>query len=208
LTTATTTTRDPALELLARYAAVLRAAWAARAELAGPRRLAEEAAFLPAALSLQETPVHPAPRRAMWVIMAIFVATLTWSVVGQVDIVAVASGRIVVSQRSKLIQPLDTAVVRAIHVKDGDRVREGQLLVELDATASSADNASIGEQQLSARSEMARSQALLRALQSGTAPALDRPREAQAPDTAALLRSEWSSATERFGTRQRLPHAP
>jgi hemolysin D len=129
--------------------------------------------------------------------MAIFVATLTWSVVGQVDIVAVASGRIVVSQRSKLIQPLDTAVVRAIHVKDGDRVREGQLLVELDATASSADNASIGEQQLSARSEMARSQALLRALQSGTAPALDRPREAQAPDTAALLRSEWSDIAAR-----------
>lgn len=46
------------------------------------------------------------------------------------DIVAVASGRIVVSQRSKLIQRLETSVVRAIHVKDRDRVREGQLRVD------------------------------------------------------------------------------
>jgi hemolysin D len=192
MSAATTSPRHPALELLARYATVFRAAWAARHELAGPRRLADEAAFLPAALSLQETPTHPAPRRAMWVIIALFVAALTWSIVGQVDIVAVASGRIVISQRSKLIQPLETSVVRAIHVKDGDRVREGQLLVELDATAPNADSASAGEQQLATRSELVRSQALLRALQSDAAPALDRAREPLPPDTGALLQSEWS----------------
>ena len=54
----------PAADLLRRYAAVFRAAWQHRHELAGPKRLADEHAFLPAALSLQETPVHPAPRRA------------------------------------------------------------------------------------------------------------------------------------------------
>jgi hemolysin D len=189
---ATTGPRHPALELLARYAAVLRAVWAARHELAGPRRLADEAAFLPAALSLQETPTHPAPRRAMWVIIALFVVALSWSIVGQVDIVAVASGRIVISQRSKLIQPLETSAVRAIHVKDGDRVREGQLLVELDATAPNADSASAGEQQLATRSELLRSRALLRALQSDAAPALDRVGEPLPPDSNALLQSEWS----------------
>ena len=79
--------RHPALELLLRYGAVLRAAWSVRRELAGPRRLADEAAFLPAALSLQETPVHPAPRRAMWLIMALFCAALAWAIVGKLDIV-------------------------------------------------------------------------------------------------------------------------
>lgn len=183
----------PVPELLARYAAVLRAAWAARHELAGPRRLADEAAFLPAALSLQAMPVHPAPRRAMWVIISLFVAALAWSIIGQVDVVAVAPGRIVVSQRSKLIQPLETSVVHAIHVKDGDRVRAGQLLVELDATAPSADNASAAEQQIVARGELARSAALLRALQSDAAAALDAPRAAPLPaDTSALLHSEWA----------------
>jgi hemolysin D len=190
--------RHPAVELLTRYAAVLRAAWAARHELAGPKRLADEAAFLPAALSLQETPVHPAPRRAMWVIMALFVAALAWSIVGQVDIVAVAPGRIVVGQHSKVIQPLQAAVVRAISVKDGDHVRAGQLLVELDATAPNADHASATEQQLAARGELLRSQALLRALLTGAAPQLERARDLERsreplpPDTQALLRSEWA----------------
>ena len=50
--------RHPVIELFARYAAVLQAAWAVRHELAGPKRLADEAAFLPAALSLQDTPAR------------------------------------------------------------------------------------------------------------------------------------------------------
>src|SRR5688572_20965036 len=78
--------RHPVRELLARYRAIFGAAWEARADLAGPRRLADEAAFLPAALSLQETPVHPAPRRTAYVIMALFVIALVWSIFGHVDI--------------------------------------------------------------------------------------------------------------------------
>ncbi len=55
--------RHPVLELLARCLEVLKEAWARRHELAEPKRLADEAAFLPAARSLQDTPVHSAPRR-------------------------------------------------------------------------------------------------------------------------------------------------
>ena len=42
----------PTLELLARYNAILQAAWQHRAELAGPQCLADEIAFLPAAPNL------------------------------------------------------------------------------------------------------------------------------------------------------------
>ena len=69
----------PALALLARYRAILSAAWQARHELAGPKRLADEAAFLPAALALQETPVQPAPRRTLWAIMALFTFAIVWA---------------------------------------------------------------------------------------------------------------------------------
>ena len=79
--------RPPLRELLERYRAVFKASWAARHELAGPKRLADEVAFLPAALSLQDTPVHPAPRRAAIALCALFLAALLWSIVGQVDIV-------------------------------------------------------------------------------------------------------------------------
>ena len=126
--------RHPVLELLARYRAVFAAAWAHRHELAGPQRLGDEAAFLPAALSLQETPVHPAPRRLAGAIIALFVIALTWSIVGQVDIVAVAPGKIIVNERTKVVQPLERSVVQRILVRDGDHVQAGQPLVELDPT--------------------------------------------------------------------------
>lgn len=189
--------RHPAIELLQRYGAVLRAAWGLRHELAGPRRLADEAAFLPAALSLQETPVHPAPRRAMAVIVTLFCAALVWSVFGQVDVVAVAQGRVVVSERSKVVQPLDSAVVRAIHVHEGQRVRAGELLVELDPTGASADQASVLEQLRAALSEVQRGQALLQAQRSGGPARLPGADD----DARALLAAEWQDLLAR---RERL----
>ena len=121
--------KPPVIELLARYRAVIAAAWAHRTELAGPGRMADEIAFLPAALSLQETPVHPAPRRLAWGLMVLFVLALLWAILGHVDIVAVAPGRIIASDRTKLIQPLEASVVRQVLVKDGYRVQAGQVLV-------------------------------------------------------------------------------
>lgn len=184
---ATTTPRHPVTELLGRYQAILKAAWQVRHELAGPKRLADEAAFLPAALSLQETPVHPAPRRAAIAICALFTIALIWSIVGEVDIVAVAHGRIVVSERTKVIQPLETSVVKRILVKDGDEVKEGQVLVELDATAAKADQSSVQEQLQSAKEETERSEALLKALTTNSTPRGASP----------LLYAEWADISSK-----------
>jgi hemolysin D len=154
----------PVIELLDRYKAVVQIAWQHRAELAGPARMADEVAFLPAALSLQETPVHPAPRRFAYLLMGLFVLAITWSIFGEVDIVAVAPGRIIVSDRTKTIQPLEASVVKAVLVKDGDKVKMGQVLVELDPTMASADKASVQEQLNAALSEETRTHALLQLL--------------------------------------------
>ena len=160
--------RHPVIELLARYKAIFSAAWAHRAELAGPARLADETAFLPAALSLQDTPVHPAPRRLAYALMALFVIAVLWAIFGKIDIVATAPGRIIVSDRTKVIQPLEASVVRKVLVKDGDKVVAGQVLVELDPTNANADKASVSEQLSSAMSEVIRTQALLKALLSSS----------------------------------------
>lgn len=194
--------RHPFVELLARYRAVFSAAWARRDELAGPKRLRDETAFLPAALSLQETPPHPAPRRAVWAIAALFAIALAWACIGQVDIVAVAHGRIVVSDRTKLIQPLETSVVKAIHVRDGDKVQAGQLLIELDATAPQADTNRLRQEHATAQSEALRSRALIQALQqpNKAEPKLPQPTDLAkdgmtADDTAlatAQLQAEWA----------------
>lgn len=212
-----TAPRHPALELLARYRAVFGAAWARRHELAGPQRLADEAAFLPAALSLQETPVHPAPRRLAWAIVALFAIALTWSIVGQVDIVAVAPGKVIVSERTKVVQPLERSVVQRILVRDGDHVRAGQPLVELDPTGASADKVSVQEALRAAESDVLRSRALLESLSKQELPAL--AVSAQMPrlmpksipvhwtpdDTLAAqtqLAAEWSDITARLAKAQ------
>jgi hemolysin D len=156
--------RHPVIELLGHYKAVTLAAWQHRHELAGPARLADETAFLPAALSLQATPPHPAPRRAIWATIALFSIALVWACVGQVDIVAVASGRVVVSDGTKLVQPLEASVVKAIKAQDGDKVKAGQVLIELDATAAQADNSRVTQERSGALSEAWRTEALLNAL--------------------------------------------
>ena len=198
--------RHPVIELLARYGAVLRAAWAARHELAGPSRLADETAFLPAALSLQETPAHPAPRRAAWAVCALFVAALAWSIVGQVDIVAVAAGRIVVSDRTKTLQPLEVGVVKRVLVKDGDAVQAGQVLVELDATNATADGVSVQEQLSTAISEERRTLALMKALRYGTAALPPLPLgegrgegALRRAETTSQLQAEWQDITAKLG---------
>jgi hemolysin D len=192
----------PRALLLQRYRAIFKAAWEARNELAGPRRLTDEAAFLPAALSLQETPVHPAPRRFAFAIMALFTIALAWAVFGQIDIVAVAPGRIVVSERTKLVQPLENSVVKAVLVKDGDRVKAGQPLVELDPTVASADRHTVDETLRATESDVLRARAILDALAKGSAaPRADFPAAWSARDREAAqaqLQAEWSDVTAKL----------
>lgn len=191
-----------------RAAAVLRAAWAARAELAGPARLADDAAFLPAALALRDTPLHPAPRRCAALLIALAALALIWSAIGRVDIVAVASGKLVVSDRGHAIQPLERAIVQRVAVRDGDRVTAGQTLVELDVTAPAADMATLHEQGLDANAAAWRASRLLHTLQALHAGGTARvPDEAVPPDwpevraRAAIeqLRAEWADLRARLG---------
>ena len=100
--------------------------------------------------------MHPAPRRIAFALMALFVIALVWGIFGKIDIVAVAPGRIIVSDRTKLIQPLERSVVQRILVKDGDHVAAGQPLVELDPTIAQADIASLMETRKAAQSEWLR----------------------------------------------------
>lgn len=183
--------RHPTLELLARYKAIFQAAWQHRAELAGPARMADEVAFLPAALSLQETPVHPAPRRLAYLLMGLFTLGLVWSLIGEVDIVATAPGRIIVSDRTKVIQPLEASVVKSVLVKDGDKVHAGQVLVELDPTMATADKASVQEQFKAAQSEEVRTQALLQLLSGQKQIAQVLQGLNADPGTKAQLQAEW-----------------
>src|SRR5260370_29686824 len=96
------------------------------------RRREQEIAFLPAALEITESPPSPIGRAIGASIIAVFCVALVWASFGSVDIVATATGKIVPGGRTKLIQPFETGVVRAIHVRDGQSVKAGDALIEPD----------------------------------------------------------------------------
>ena len=135
---------------------------------------------------------------------------------GQVDIVAVAPGRIVVSERTKTIQPLEASVVKRVLVKDGDAVQAGQVLVELDATDRQADQASVQEQLKAAAAEEQRTRgALLQGAldKAGTPSPLRRPSAVDSPvsDATAQLQAEWqdiSASLAKLDAEARPPPAP
>lgn len=127
------------------------------------RRRAEELAFLPAALEIVETPPSPVGRAIAFSLMAVFATVLAWASIGTVDIVAVAPGKIIPSGRTKIIQPFETGVVRAINVRDGQTVSAGDVLIELDPTMSAAELQRLRSDLLAAQLEAARLRAALSA---------------------------------------------
>lgn len=185
-----------------RYRQAFAAAWKIRDQLDPPWRTEDELAFLPAQLELVESPASPAARWTIRIIIALFCVALLWAVLGKLDIVAVAPGKMVVDSRTKVIQPAETAVVRRILVRDGQRVKAGEPLVELDATTTGAELTQAGEALTEARLAALRLAALATAIDSGVAPSL-----AAAPDVAAgRFAAEQALASSQFEALQAKRH--
>ena len=88
--------------------------------------------FKPVLSEIEDSPVSPLGRCTFWVIVAIMIVTVLWLTLGKVDIVVSARGLVIPDGEAKIIQPLDTGVISKILVKEGDFVKEGQALMEID----------------------------------------------------------------------------
>src|SRR3954453_12943324 len=124
-------------------------------------RRREELAFLPAALEIAETPPSPIGRAIGAAIILLFCAALTWAWWGTIDIVASATGKILPGGRVKVIQPFETGVVRAIRVQDGQVVKAGDVLIELDPTVNAAERDHLQNDLLAEQLNVARLRAAL-----------------------------------------------
>ena len=121
----------------------------------------EELAFLPAALEIVETPPSPIGRTIGATIILLFCAALVWAWWGTIDIVASATGKIVPSGRTKVVQPFETGVVRSIQVQDGQTVTAGDVLIELDPTVNAAERDRLHNDLLAEQLNIARLRAAL-----------------------------------------------
>ncbi|MGL5837583.1 MAG: HlyD family type I secretion periplasmic adaptor subunit [Sphingorhabdus sp.] len=154
---------------LARHWAILKQSWRDQDEAEGKARPRSDHEFLPAALEIMEKPPSPGLRWLLLGVCALFTLALVWSFVGKVDVVATASGKVIPSGNVKIIQPIEIGYVRAIHVKNGQRVKAGELLVELDPTLTGAEASQASQGLLSAEVIAARNAALLAHLQGRSA---------------------------------------
>lgn len=135
-------------------------AWRERAKLGDGSKHQNLSEFMPAALELQESPPNPLVRWLAWVLIALFVLTLVWACIGKVDVVSSAEGKIIPSSRVKQIQPLTKGFVKAIHVKEGQFVNQGDALIELDRTITAADQARMQQELHNASLNLAGAEAL------------------------------------------------
>jgi len=134
------------------YWDVVRASVAAqREEKAKPKRNRHEREFQPAAIEIMETPASPVGRFLAFLIIAFAISAITWSFIGRIDIFASLQGKIVPTGQVKVIEPLITATVSAIHVKEGQKVKAGDLLIEFDPTEQTADRTRLAEDLTAAR---------------------------------------------------------
>lgn len=179
----------------------------------------ENQQFLPAHLEILDTPPSPLAVVFAWTICLMFAAALLWSVLASLDIYAVATARIEPSGRSKVVQPFETSRVVRVLVHNGDQVKAGAPLIELDPTVAKAElNASSGELG-SLEAQMARRQATIAAIKEGrqyaepnypsTVPAPIRLRETAAmsadlADYFANRSSLEAQVAEKVASQQRL----
>ncbi|HJT21165.1 MAG TPA: HlyD family type I secretion periplasmic adaptor subunit [Nitrospira sp.] len=127
--------------------------------------------FLPAVLEIQQTPPSPIGRAILWVIVGVFTSGVLWATFGWIDIVAVAQGKIMASGYSKVIQPYETGVIEAVYVLDGQAVRKGDVLIDLDPTLNRADRDRASNEYRAAKVEAARLRALVAGQSTFEAPA-------------------------------------
>jgi len=124
----------------------------------------DQTEFLPAALEIIETPVSPTARATAWLLVVGLAMTIVWLTFGKVDVVASAPGKLIPADSVKLIQPAAPGIIHAILVHDGQRVRAGQPLIELDPTISTAEAAEARKALEASQLDAARARAMLNAL--------------------------------------------
>ena len=179
-------------ELYQRYREVFSYFWKRRKNLPSDFFNEQEAEFLPAALSIQEKPVSTTARITGRVLIALLVTLLLWAILGKVDIIVNARGKIIPAEYTKTIASVEVAAVRALHVKEGQTVKAGEVLIELDSSSPDAEHAKATQNLQEALLQKARAQALILAIDQLKPPQL------QHLELAQISATQWQQAQQQL----------
>ncbi|MGZ2746572.1 HlyD family type I secretion periplasmic adaptor subunit [Burkholderia stagnalis] len=159
-------------ELYGRYRNVWLHCWRRRHRMTLPTFEAHEAEFLPAALAVRAAPVSPAGRWVARILMLLVATLVAWACLGKIDIIVNGGGKIIPSSRTKTLAVVEVASVRALHVRDGQTVKAGDALIDLDTRVIDAERQKADGDRLNAALQVARARALIDAIEAGRPPRL------------------------------------
>lgn len=125
-------------------------------DAAGSAVAAADNPFTSAAIALQSRPPLAVARMVSVALCVMVFLALFYAWLAPMDVVVSAQGRVIPSGRSKVVQPLDAGIVKAIHVRDGATVKAGDVLIELDHTTTMADRDRLQRELWEAEAETAR----------------------------------------------------
>ena len=189
------------LDLLRRYREAWR--WARLDEAQRPRASvdAEACEFLPAVLEVREQPPSRYSRMIVWLMAGLVSAFLVWSIVGELELVATAQGKVVGAKRTQTIAVPDVGTIRRIHVAEGQPVRKGDVLIEMDTGIVDSVAGQARQSLAAALGEEGRHRALLDSYRSGhaVAPSFDeRVPAALAAAERQVVQTAWHDYAARL----------
>lgn len=123
------------------------------------RKINDSYEFKPLLSEIEESPVSPLGRFTFWTVVSLIIITILWLIIGKIDIVITARGIAIPDGEAKIIQPLETGVIKEILVKEGDFVRKDQLLVLIDTMATDAQLKTVKENLETSKEEVKRLEA-------------------------------------------------
>lgn len=109
------------------------------------RKINDSYEFKPLLSEIEESPVSPLGRFTFWTVVSLIIITILWLIIGKIDIVVTARGIVIPDGEAKIIQPLETGIIKEILVKEGDFVKQGQLLVLIDTMTTDAQLKTVKE---------------------------------------------------------------
>lgn len=123
------------------------------------KRINDSYEFKPLLSEIEESPSSPLGHFTFWTIIALIFVIVAWLIVGKIDIVITARGIVIPDGEAKIIQPLETGIIKNILVKEGDFVKQGQLLILIDTMATDAKLESIKKNLKQSKTEAERLEA-------------------------------------------------
>lgn len=97
------------------------------------------AEFLPDAQAIERRDPRASRRVTLYALLALVVVAVLWATFSEIDKLVIGRGRLVTPLPNLVVQPLEPGILKAIEVRIGQVVHQGQVLATLDPTFATAD---------------------------------------------------------------------